>query len=135
MIDAFVAHTDGRRTVMSEQAAQDPLLQMALAQARAGADEMKAILHRNFAETEQAALQGAMLSPERLNLFMLQSANVPHRAEDLALKLLRAAGANGIRTDGDLAHYYADILVIGQHSSNGPKMPAINLAKLMLGLP
>jgi len=135
MIDAFVAHTDGRRTVMSEQAAKDPLLQMALAQARAGADEMKAILHRNFAETEQAALQGAMLSPERLNLFMLQSANVPHRAEDLALKLMRAAGANGIRTDGDLAHYYADILVIGQHSSNGPKMPAINLAKLMLGLP
>jgi 3-hydroxy-9,10-secoandrosta-1,3,5(10)-triene-9,17-dione monooxygenase len=135
MIDAFCAYTDGRRTVMSEQAAQDPLLQSALAQARCGADEMRAILHRNFAETELAVAQGAAFAPERLTLFMLQSANVPHRAEELALKLLRAAGANGIRTDGELAHFYADILVIGQHSSNGPKLPATGLGKLMLGLP
>jgi 3-hydroxy-9,10-secoandrosta-1,3,5(10)-triene-9,17-dione monooxygenase len=135
MIEAFCAYTDGRRTVMSEQAAQDPMLQMALAQARCGADEMKAILHRNFAETELAGLKGVPLTPERLTLFMLQSANVPHKAEELALKLLRAAGANGIRTDGELAHYYADILVIGQHSSNGPKLPAMGLGKMMLGLP
>jgi 3-hydroxy-9,10-secoandrosta-1,3,5(10)-triene-9,17-dione monooxygenase len=134
MIEAFCAYSQGRRTVMSEQAAQDPSLQTALAQARAGADEMRAILHRNFAETEAAVSAGAPLSPERLSLFMLQSANGPHRAEELALGLLRAAGANGVRTEGELAHYYADILVVGQHSSNSPKMPAVGLGKLMLGI-
>lgn len=134
MIEEFRAFTSGRRNVLSEQVARDPAVQTALGQARAGVDEMKATLRRDLADMYAIAEGRQAADPERITLFMLQSTNVPHRCEELARGLMRAAGANGIRTDRALAPIYSDILVIGQHSSNNPKMPAINLGKLLLGV-
>lgn len=134
MIEQFCAYTAGRYTVLSEQVARDPAVQIALAQARAGAEEMHATLRRDLESIYEAAQARTPLAPDRFTMLMLQSTNVPHRCEQLALGLMRAAGANGIRLDRALAPLFSDILVIGQHSSNNPKMPASNLGKMMLNV-
>lgn len=132
MIDVFCAYTSGRRGVMNDEVAKDPVVQFALSQAKAGVEDLKAILFSNFAEAEDAIARGEKLEADRLKLFMVQSANAPHRAQELALGLMRAAGAHGIRVDRDLAHFYADILVIGQHSSNNPRKHGVELGNAML---
>lgn len=132
MIDIFCAYTSGRRGVMNDEVAKDPIVQFALSQAKAGVEDLKAILFSNFAEAEDAIARGEKLEADRLKLFMVQSANAPHRALELALGLMRAAGAHGIRVDRDLAHFYTDILVIGQHSSNNPRKPGVDLGSSML---
>lgn len=134
MIKQFCAFTDGRLTVLSEVAARDSAVQLAVAQAQAGVDEMKGTLHRDFADMESTIASGLPFAPARLATYMLHSTNVPHRAADLALGMLRAAGANGIRTDRHLARYYNDIVVIGQHGSNSPRTPGTTLGKLLLGV-
>lgn len=132
MIDLFLAHTTGRRGVMNDEVAKDPQVQYALSQAKAGVEDMKTILFGNFAQAGTMIAQGEKPSPEQIKLYMLQSANAPHRALELALGLMRAAGAHGIRVDRDLAHFFTDILVIGQHSSNNPRKPGVDLGSTML---
>ncbi|OCC22399.1 hypothetical protein MB02_17060 [Croceicoccus estronivorus] len=134
MIEHFCGYTADRLNVLSERVARDPMVQAALGQAKAGAEEMKGTMRRDLAEMRQIGEEGRLLGPEEQTLYMLKSANVPHRCQELALNLMRAAGANGIRLDRPLAGIYSDILVIGQHASNTPATPAINLGKLMLGV-
>jgi len=134
MLESFSAFTSGRLTVLSEVAARDPLVQLAAGQAVVGIDEMKATLHRDFAEMEAVVAAGGTFSPVRAQQYMLSSANVPHRAAELGLGLLRAAGANGIRTDKNISRYFNDILVIGQHAACTPKAAGGILGKMMLGV-
>lgn len=134
MIDYFRGYTAGRLNVMSERVSRDPVVQAALGQAMAAADEMRAILERDMAELARMGQAGEALDPERFTMFLLQSANVPHRAQAAALDLVRAAGANGIRLDHALGAFHADILVIGQHASNTPRSAAASLGEMLLGL-
>jgi 3-hydroxy-9,10-secoandrosta-1,3,5(10)-triene-9,17-dione monooxygenase len=134
MIEHFCGFTSNRLNVLSQRVASDPLVQIALGQAKAAADEMRSTLMRDLAEMNRIAHEGTPITPERMTLFMLQSANVPHRSQEMALALMRAAGANGIRLDRPLAGIHSDILVIGQHASNLPTTPAMNLGKILLGV-
>lgn len=134
MLEHFSAFTSGRLTVLSEVAARDPYVQMAAAQAAAGLAEMKATLKSDIAEMEAIVAAGGAFNPLRAQEWMLNSANVPHRAADLGMGLLRAAGANGIRTDKNIARYFNDIVVIGQHAACTPKAAGGVLGKMMLGV-
>lgn len=134
MIEHFCGYTADRLNVLSMRVARDPLVQIALGQAKAAADEMKSTMRRDLAEMDRIGREDLPLDPERMSLFLLQSANVPHRCQEAALALMRAAGANGIRLDRPLAGIYSDILVIGQHASNLPSTPAMALGKSMLGI-
>lgn len=134
MIEHFCGYTADRLNVLSMRVARDPLVQIALGQAKAAADEMKSTMRRDLAEMNRIAQERVPLDPERMSLFLLQSANVPHRSQEMALALMRAAGANGIRMDRPLAGIHSDLLVIGQHASNLPTTPATALGKTMLGV-
>ena len=134
MIEHFCGYTADRLNVLSERVARDPLVQLALGQARATAEELKGTLRQDLAEMDRIGREGRLLSPEEMTLLMLKSTNLPHRCQEAALSLLRAAGANGIRMDKPLAQIYSDILVIGQHASNTPAPQAIALGKIMLGV-
>ena len=134
MLESFCSFQNGRLSVLSLVVAQDPFVQLATGQAAAGLDEMKAILKRDLTEMEETIAAGGSFTPQRLQHYMLNSTNVPHRAQELALGLMRAAGANGIRVDKNISRYYNDIVVIGQHSSNSPKTPGMALGKMLLGV-
>lgn len=134
MIDYFSGYTAERLNVLSQRVARDPVVQAALGQARATADMLRTVFERDLAEMCRIGELGIRIDPERFNLFLLQSANVPHLAQAAALDLVRAAGANGIRQDHALGTFHSDILVIGQHSSNTPRTWATNLGQMLLGL-
>ena len=134
MIEHFCGYTADRLNVLSERVARDPRVQEALGRAKAGAEEMKTVMRHDLAQMRQIGEEGRVIGMDEMTLLMLKSTNVPHRCQDIALDLLRAAGANGIRIDKPLADIYTDILVIGQHASNTPGPQAINLGKMMLGV-
>lgn len=134
MIEHFCGYTANRYNVLSERVARDPRVQEALGRAKAAAEEMKAVMRHDLAQMRRIGEEGRRIDMEEMTLLMLKSTNVPHRCQEVALDLLRAAGANGIRMDQPLAGIYTDILVIGQHASNMPAPQAVNLGKMMLGV-
>jgi 3-hydroxy-9,10-secoandrosta-1,3,5(10)-triene-9,17-dione monooxygenase len=135
MVDAFVEYGSKRVSVTGARTVSDPDATLALAEARAGIDEMKATLHRNFTRMQPYAEAGEMPPLDDRLLFKFQCGAVPKRAAELALPLFRAAGGSGIFENQPFGRFYTDILAMGNHAANQFKTAGRNWGAVMMGLP
>lgn len=135
MVDAFIDYGAKRVSVTGARTVFDPEATLALAEARAGIDEMTVTLHRNFARMRPYAERGEMPPQDERMLFKFQCTSVAQRCGALALPLFRAAGGSGIFDAQPFGKAYTDILAMGNHVANSYHMPGRNWGGVMMGLP
>jgi len=134
MVNAFVDYGSKRVSVSGAKTQFDPDAQLALAEARAGIDEMKATLHRNFGRMSGYAEQGEMPPMDERMLFKFQCTSVPRRCAELALPLFKAAGGSGVFDTQPFGRFYTDMLAMGNHAANQFQTAGRNWGGVMLGL-
>lgn len=135
MVDAFIAYGSKRVSVTGARTVLDPDATLALAEARAGIDEMTGTLHRNFARMAPFAERGELPPADARMLYKYQCVTVAARCAQLALPLFRAAGGSGIFDAQPFGKIYTDILAMGNHAANSYQTPGRNWGAVMMGLP
>jgi 3-hydroxy-9,10-secoandrosta-1,3,5(10)-triene-9,17-dione monooxygenase len=135
MVDAFIDYGAKRVSVTGARTVFDPEATLALAEARAGIDEMKATLHRNFARMAPFAERGQLPPADDRMLFKFQCVSTAQRCQALALPLFRAAGGSGIFDAQPFGKFYTDILAMGNHVANSYQTPGRNWGGAMMGIP
>jgi 3-hydroxy-9,10-secoandrosta-1,3,5(10)-triene-9,17-dione monooxygenase len=134
MVSAFVDYGAKRVSVTGAKTVFNPEATLALAEARAGIDEMRATLRRNF---QRMALFAEMDQKPTLDdrmLFKFQCVSVAKRCATLALPLFEAAGGSGIFEAQPFGRYYTDILAMGNHVANDFRSAGRNWGGVMMGL-
>ncbi len=117
MLDAFVTYGSAR-VGRGGRTADDPVAQLAVAEAAAAIDEMKTILMRDFRVLASFA-ERRELPPLRLRMeYKLHSALVAERCSNLAARLFRSTGGMGIYAEQPFGRMLADINAGRQHISN-----------------
>jgi len=134
MVNAFIDYGSKRVSVTGAKTVFNPEATLALAEARAGIDEMRGTLRRNFTRMAVYAEGGEKpLFDERL-LFKFQCTSVAKRCATLALPLFEAAGGSGIFDNQPFGRYYTDILAMGNHVANDFRSAGRNWGGVMMGL-
>jgi 3-hydroxy-9,10-secoandrosta-1,3,5(10)-triene-9,17-dione monooxygenase len=132
MLDAFLRY-GGARVSRGGRTADDPVAQLACAEAAAAIDEMKTILLRDFRRLAEYAERGE-LPPLGLRLeYKFHSALVAERCSNLAARLFRATGGAGIYADQPFGRMLADINAGRQHISNQFEQVGRAFAAVLLG--
>jgi len=132
MLDAFLAY-GAARVGRGGRTADDPVAQLAVADAAAAIDEMKTILLRDVRMLAGFAERGE-LPPLALRMeYKLHSALVAERCSALAARLFRATGGIGIYTDQPFGRMLADINAGRQHISNQYEQIGRAYAAVLLG--
>jgi 3-hydroxy-9,10-secoandrosta-1,3,5(10)-triene-9,17-dione monooxygenase len=134
MLDAFRAYGAARITTTGSSTAHDPDAQLACAEAASGIDEMKCILHRNFAEIDAFARRGEQPPESARLLYRYQSSVVADRCLDLAAKLFKGAGGSGLYANQAFGRIYTDLIAARQHVSNQCQISGRGLGATLLGL-
>lgn len=134
MVDAFADYGAKRVSVTGAKTIVDPDATLALAEAQAGIDEMKATLHRNFTRMAPYAEKGEMPPLKDRLLSKFQCVSVAKRCVELALPLFRAAGGSGVFDAQPFGRYYSDILTMGNHAANNFPAAGRNWGGVMMGL-
>lgn len=134
MVDHYRAYAAKRATPRG-RTADDPIAQLACAEAAAVADELRLVLHRNLADLVAYA-ERREVPPMELRLkYKFHSAWGVERCGLAALKLFKASGAHAIRTDLPFGRIVADINAGRQHISNQPEMFGREWGGMLLGGP
>jgi 3-hydroxy-9,10-secoandrosta-1,3,5(10)-triene-9,17-dione monooxygenase len=134
MVNAFIDYGSKRVSVTGAKTVFNPEATLALAEARAGIDEMRATLRRNFTRMAESAEAGEKpLLDDRL-LYKFQCTSVAKRCATLALPLFEAAGGTGIFENQPFGRYYTDILAMGNHVANDFRSAGRNWGGVMMGL-
>jgi len=115
--------------------ANDPDAQLASAEAASAIDEMKCILHRNFADIDAHARRGEQPSEEQRLLYRYQSSVVAERCLELAAKIFKCAGGSGLYNSLSFGRIYADLIAARQHVSNQSQISGRGYGAVLLGLP
>lgn len=135
MVNAFIEYGSKRVSVTGAKTVFDPEATLALAEARAGIDEMRATLRRNFTRMAMYAEAGTRPSLDDRLLFKFQCTSVAKRCATLALPLFEAAGGSGIFDAQPFGRYYTDIVAMGNHVGNSFRTAGRNWGGVMMGLP
>ena len=135
MVNAFITYGAQRVSVTGAKTVFDPEATLALAEARAGIDEMRATLRRNFHRMAVHAAAGTKPSLDDRMLFKFQCVSVAKRCATLALPLFEAAGGSGIFDTQPFGRYYTDIVAMGNHVGNSFRTAGRNWGGVMMGLP
>lgn len=115
------------------RAALNPVAQTVAADAMVEIDEMKLVLHRNFARMTALAAAGAAPSLDERLLFRLQAAKVVDRCADLISRMFYSCGASGVYRSGPVARTFVDIHTGRTHVANNPDKFARNYGGVLLG--
>jgi 3-hydroxy-9,10-secoandrosta-1,3,5(10)-triene-9,17-dione monooxygenase len=134
MLDAFRAYASKRVGTTGMATAADPDAQRATAEAANAIDEMRLVLHRNFAELRRFAEKDEMPPVELRLFYKYQCSLVAERCVDLAGKLFRATGGHGLYDTLPMGRIYADLIAARQHISNQSQVTARNYGAVLLGL-
>ena len=134
MVNAFVEYGARRVSVTGAKTVFNPEATLALAEARAGIDEMRATLRRNFDRMTIFAETDRKPSLDDRMLFKFQCTSVAKRCATLALPLFEAAGGSGIFEGQPFGRYYTDILAMGNHVANDFRSAGRNWGGVMMGL-
>ncbi len=134
MVSAFADYGAKRVSVTGARTVTDVDATLALAEARAGIDEMKSTLHRNFRRMSVFAEKGEMPPLDERLLFKFQCTSVAKRCATLALPLFRGAGGSGIFDGQPFGRYYTDILAMGNHVANDFASAGRNWGSVMMGV-
>ena len=133
MLNAFILY-GGARVARGARTADDPVVQLMVAEVAAAIDEMKTILHRNFRVMDEYAARGEMPPVEERLRYKFHSAVVAERCSVLAAKLFKATGGGGIYSDLPFGRILADITAGRQHVSNQYEMIGRNWAAALFGV-
>ena len=134
MVDHYRAYAAKRATPRG-RTADDPMAQLACAEAAAIADELRLVLHRNLGDLVAYA-ERREVPPMELRLkYKFHSAWGVERCGLAALKLFKASGAHAIRTDLPFGRIVADINAGRQHVSNQPEHFGRAWGGMLLGGP
>jgi 3-hydroxy-9,10-secoandrosta-1,3,5(10)-triene-9,17-dione monooxygenase len=135
MLNAFRAYGAARITTVGTSTANDPDAQLACAEAASAIDEMKCILHRNYAEIDEAARRGQLPTEEQRLLYRYQSSVVAERCLEIAAKLFKGAGGSGLYATQSFGRIYNDLIAARQHVSNQSQVSGRGFGAVLLGLP
>jgi len=134
MVNAFIDYGSKRVSVTGAKTFFDPEATLALAEARAGIDEMRATLRRNFHRMAAYAEAGTKPSLDDRLLFKFQCVSTAKRCATLALPLFEAAGGSGVFDSQPFGRYYTDIVAMGNHVGNSYRSAGRNWGGVMMGL-
>jgi 3-hydroxy-9,10-secoandrosta-1,3,5(10)-triene-9,17-dione monooxygenase len=134
MVNAFIDYGSRRVSVTGAKTVFNPEATLALAEARAGIDEMRATLRRNFTRMAEYAENGTKPPLDDRMLFKFQCVSVAKRCATLALPLFEAAGGSGIFDTQPFGRIYTDILTMGNHVANDFRTTGRNWGGVMMGL-
>ena len=134
MVNAFIDYGSKRVSVTGAKTVFNPEATLALAEARAGIDEMRATLRRNFTRMAEYAENDTKPPMDDRLLFKFQCTSVVKRCATLALPLFEAAGGSGIFETQPFGRYYTDILAMGNHVANDFRSAGRNWGGVMMGL-
>lgn len=107
-------------TNTGKAAKSDPFMMNALAKAYAQADEMDAVLHRNFNDMMSYTRAGKEIPLEKRALYRYQSATVVRRCVDLVDDLLPLLGGRAIYNDSPVIRYWLNLNAARAHVANDP---------------
>lgn len=122
-----VGLNDGKR------AAQDPIGQYAVAEARAVIDESKLVLFRNFDRMVDSVTGGEPLSMDERIKMRFDAAVVPEKCARSINALFYGCGAQAIFRDHPIHRFWLDINTGRTHVANNPGKFGRNLGATMMG--
>lgn len=122
-----VARGDGRKV------ASDPSLLEALADARATARELRAVLTQSMNTLMDYAEQGKVPTIEERVAFRYDSSRVAGKCRQAVLNLFAAGGGGAAWKSHPLQPYTQALLVARQHHANNPEKPGQNYANVSMG--
>jgi 3-hydroxy-9,10-secoandrosta-1,3,5(10)-triene-9,17-dione monooxygenase len=134
MLNAFFEYGAKRVGAMGVPTVDDPDALIACAEAAAGIDEMKLVLHRNFDVMTERAVRGERLLTVEAMQFRYQATAVADRCIDLARPLFKAAGSGSVYRDRPIGRQFNDLMVAAQHAFNAPHTYGRVWAKKLFGL-
>ena len=124
-----------KRATPRGRTADDPMAQLACAEAAALVDELKLVLYRNLGELMAYAERREEPPMERRLKYKFHSAWGVERCGLAALKLFKVSGAHAIRTDLPFGRIVADLNAGRQHVSNQPEYFGRSWGGMLLGGP
>ncbi|MEM6581783.1 MAG: flavin-dependent monooxygenase [Pseudomonadota bacterium] len=111
----------------------DPFARQLATEVKAGIEEMKVTMVRNFdAMMDSVRAQEPITVEDRVR-YRYDSAIVADRCLALSSRMLKAAGSGGIRMDSDLLAYHLDILASQAHVANHSTPFAVNMGGMLFG--
>jgi 3-hydroxy-9,10-secoandrosta-1,3,5(10)-triene-9,17-dione monooxygenase len=111
------------------------VVQLLCAETAAAIDEMKTILHRNFANLHAYAQRGEVPPLEERLRYKFQSSWVTERCTLLAARIFKASGAMGLSDALPFGGILADLMAGRQHLSNQYEHYGSNWGGVMFGAP
>ncbi len=111
----------------------DPVMLNTIAKAYAQADEMQAILERNFNKLMTHARAGEEIPMELRTLYRYQSATVVRRCAALIDELMPLLGGRAIYNDSPVVRFWLDVNAARAHVANDPNNFGADLAGGMMG--
>jgi len=134
LLDSFRAYGAARITTTGASTARDPDAQLVCAEAAAAIDEMKCILHRNYAVLDDYARRGEQPPVELRLLYRFQSSAVADRCLDIAARMFKCTGGSGLFATQPFGRIYADLIAARQHVSNQSQINGRGYGAVLLGL-
>ena len=111
----------------------DPIMLGAIAKAYAQADEMEAVLERNFERMMDYARAGQDVPMELRTLYRYHSATVVRRCADLIDDLMPLLGGRAIYNDSPIVRFWLDVNAARAHVANDPNNFGMDLANGLMG--
>jgi 3-hydroxy-9,10-secoandrosta-1,3,5(10)-triene-9,17-dione monooxygenase len=134
MLDVFLDY-GRKRTTIRGKTTDDPFAQVACAEAAATVDELKLVLHRNLDNLVAFAQRGEVAPVAERVKYKFQSAWGVERCGEMARRLFKASGAQGLRADLPFGRVVADVNAARQHVSNQPEYFGRGWGTMLLGGP
>ncbi len=113
----------------------DPMILNAIAKAHAQADEMNAVLDRNFERLMELARANKEISLEMRTLYRYQSATIVRRCADLVDDMMPLLGGRAIYNDSPIVRFWLDINAARAHVANDPNNFGADLTNGLMGEP
>ena len=135
-LDAFVDYAQVRVSSNTfSRTAEDPDVQLVIAETKSAIDEMKTTLNRNFGVLMGKTRAGEPLDLDERLLFRFQSGQILERCSALISRMFYSCGALGIYRTGPICRTFADIHSGRTHIANNSAATGRNMGAVMLGLP
>jgi 3-hydroxy-9,10-secoandrosta-1,3,5(10)-triene-9,17-dione monooxygenase len=111
----------------------DPLILNAIAKAYSQADEMEAVLMRNFDQLMTYARAGEEIPMHKRTLYRYQSASVVRRCADMVDEMMPLLGGRAIYKDSPIVRFWQDLNAARAHVANDPNNFGQDLANGLMG--
>ncbi|MFL6797445.1 MAG: hypothetical protein ACJ8F3_08530 [Xanthobacteraceae bacterium] len=133
MLTALLSYGQTRNTRAGGRSSENPFVQLLCAEAASAIDEMRSILHRNFASLHAYAERSETPTVEERLRYKFQSTTVTERCTLLAARIFKATGAAGLSVEFPFGGILADLTAGRQHISNQYEYVGSSWGSVMFG--